>query len=133
MYAMPDLGRPVRGYGHIWAYSVMKLYNIWRDFSMGKCFYCEADTNVEAFRHPRLKEIHPTCEQCQKKLTAFAKERTFFTTSGCIVVPLIILLSIILLFINFKMGKIVLLVSIVLEAIVLFLQGYFVKKANVSK
>jgi len=98
---------------------------------MGKCFYCEKETNVEAFQNPYTKEIHLTCEQCRKEFTSFLKERLFFSRASFIL-PLFIIGSIVLIFFNRHWGLIGLIVFIALEAICLKLTGYYVKKRDIA-
>ena len=44
-----------------------------------KCYYCKNKTDATPYRNPHTKEIHPTCKNCIKEFTSFAKERSFFT------------------------------------------------------
>lgn len=99
---------------------------------MDKCFYCQKEITVKAFRNPYTKEIHPTCEQCIKEFASYDKERSFFTKTGCIWGPLLIIASVVLSFFNWKWGLVSLIVCIFLEAISLRLQSYFVKKKEIA-
>lgn len=99
---------------------------------MDKCFYCQKDTDVEAFRNPYTNEIHPTCEQCKLSFTVFHKERSLFAKLGCIWIPIFILISIIVTFYNFKLGLFLLVAGAILEFIVFKLQEYFVKKKDIA-
>lgn len=94
---------------------------------MDRCFYCQKDANVEAFRNPYTKEIHPTCEQCRKDFTSFAEERLFFARA-IFVVPLFILGTIILIFFNWRWGLFGLIICIILEIISIKLLSHYKKR-----
>lgn len=97
-----------------------------------ECYYCQTETEVTPYRNPHTDEIHPTCAQCIKEFTSFAKERSLFTKLGCIWFPALILISGIMLFFNFRIGLLCLAVGVILEIVVIRLQGYFVKKSNIE-
>jgi hypothetical protein len=82
---------------------------------MEKCFYCEKEANVETFRNPYTKEIHPTCERCRRKLTSL-KERLFYSRAIRII-PFFIAGSVVLIFFNWRWGLVGLIISVVLQTI----------------
>lgn len=98
---------------------------------MDKCFYCQKEENVEAFRNPYTKEIHLTCEQCRKEFTSFPKEKLFFSYAICIL-PFFILGSIVLIFFNWRWGLFGLIIFIVLEAISIKLLSHYKKKTRIA-
>ncbi|MBU3981073.1 MAG: hypothetical protein KKH20_10130 [Proteobacteria bacterium] len=100
--------------------------------TMDKCFYCQEESHVEAFRNPYTKEIHPTCEQCIKEFTSYAKETSFYTKAGCIWIPLLILGTVILMFFNWKWGLSSLVICMIIEIISIKLQGHYVKKKQID-
>lgn len=99
---------------------------------MGKCFYCQKDTNVEDFRNPYTNEIHPTCEQCKVSFTTFLKERLIFAKLSLIWIPIFIIISIIIAFYNLKLGFFLIVVGAIFEFIAIKLQEYFVRKRNIA-
>ncbi len=98
---------------------------------MDKCVYCQKEANVEAFRNPYTKEIRSTCEQCKKRFTSFAKERSFYT-KACMWIPLFIVGTIVLMFFNWQLGLIGLIAFIVLEIIAINLQSYYIRKKEIA-
>lgn len=99
---------------------------------MGKCFYCQKDTDVEDFRNPYTKEIHPTCSQCKISFIAFLKERLLFTKLSVIWIPIFILISIIITFFNLKLGLFLIVTGAIFEFVAIKLQEYFVKKKDIT-
>ena len=98
---------------------------------MAKCFYCDKEVDVEAFRNPYTKEIHPTCEQCRKVFTSFPGEKLFFSRA-IFVLPLFILGSIVLIFFNWRMGLFGLIIFIILEVLAIKLLSHYKKKTGIA-
>jgi len=99
---------------------------------MGKCFYCQKDTDVEDFRNPYTNEIHPTCARCKIGFTAFLKERLLFAKLSLIWIPIFIIISIIITFYNLKLGFFLIVAGAIFEFIAIKLQEYFVKKRGIA-
>ena len=99
--------------------------------AMAKCFYCEKEVDVEAFRNPYTKEIHPTCEQCIKAFTSFPREKLFFSRA-IFILPLFILGSIVLIFFNWRMGLFGLIIFVILEALSVKLLSHYKKKTRIA-
>ena len=98
---------------------------------MAECFYCDKEVDVEAFRNPYTKEIHPTCEQCRKVFTSFPGEKLFFSRA-VFVLPLFILGSIVLIFFNWRMGLFGLIIFIILEVLSIKLLSHYKKKTGIA-
>ena len=99
---------------------------------MGKCFYCLKDTNVEDFRNPYTNEIHPTCGQCKIGFTAFLKERLLFAKLSLLWIPLFIILSIVIVFFNLKLGFFLIVAGAIFEFVAIKRGEYFVKKKGIA-
>ena len=98
---------------------------------MDRCFYCQKEAGVEAFRNPNTEEIHPTCEQCKKELTSFRKETLFFGKAGCLWIPLFILGTIMLTFFHWQWGLFGLIACITLEIIAIRLHSHYLRKKQI--
>lgn len=98
---------------------------------MDKCFYCQKEASVEAFRNPITKEIHLTCEQCRNSLSLFIKERLFLS-KAIFALPLFILGTIVLIFFDWHWGLFGLILCIILEIISIRLLSHYNKKVRIG-
>lgn len=99
---------------------------------MDECRYCKDVDRVEAFRNPYTKEIHPTCAACRLSFTAYHSEISFLTKCSFLFLPLLLLISFVWIFFNWKVGLSATAILFVAEIVSIKLQGYLIKQREIK-
>jgi hypothetical protein len=97
------------------------------------CYYCKKQATVRDMTNPNTKEIHPTCQECEGHLFINRKQLMGWGKLGCIGSPLLILLSnLSFIFINWVVGVVLIICSILLFIVSNAVHKHYANKKDIE-